>query len=385
MDRYVNMRPRVVQYNRLTNPSRCHFGIIGSSYNINNSKPLSLVDLAKPYNYLYDVIHDRLNRNLAASWGVKAAMDFSLIPDKWDIDKWLYFTKTTPFYPKDSFKEGNKGAATGKLAGMMNSSATTLNLDQSAIISQDIQLLNFIKAEMGEVMGITPQREGAISSSETVGGVERSVIQSNSITEWLFTLHDNIKKRVCECFLETAKVAFRGRSIKLPYILHSGYQQMLEFDGDEFAECDYGLVVDNTNDVQSFLQKLEMYAHALIQNKQITTGTLAKIWNKASINDIVRSIEYDERKTEESNLQSMRMQQEQFKAELERKAVMDERLMQLEELKLQDNREANIRDNETRKEIADKQVELKRDLQALIESDKTDFEVDQLIRQRLKL
>ena len=32
-DIYVNMRPRVIQYNRLSNPSRCHFGIIGSVYN----------------------------------------------------------------------------------------------------------------------------------------------------------------------------------------------------------------------------------------------------------------------------------------------------------------------------------------------------------------
>ena len=31
---YVNMRPRIVQYNRLSNPSRCHFGIVGSIYNL---------------------------------------------------------------------------------------------------------------------------------------------------------------------------------------------------------------------------------------------------------------------------------------------------------------------------------------------------------------
>ena len=37
---YVNMRPRVIQYNRLTSPSRCHFGIVGSIYNINEGKPL---------------------------------------------------------------------------------------------------------------------------------------------------------------------------------------------------------------------------------------------------------------------------------------------------------------------------------------------------------
>jgi hypothetical protein len=41
------MRPRIVQYNRLDNPSRCHFGIVGSIYNLNNDKPYSLVDRMK--------------------------------------------------------------------------------------------------------------------------------------------------------------------------------------------------------------------------------------------------------------------------------------------------------------------------------------------------
>ena len=64
---YVNMRPRVVQYNRLSNPSRCHFGFVGSIYNINDTKPFSLVDVMKPYNYLYNALHDRLNKAIAAN------------------------------------------------------------------------------------------------------------------------------------------------------------------------------------------------------------------------------------------------------------------------------------------------------------------------------
>ncbi len=64
---YVNMRPRIVQYNRLSNPSRCHFGIVGSIYNLNESKPFSLVDMMKPFAYFYDIIYDRLNKAIAAN------------------------------------------------------------------------------------------------------------------------------------------------------------------------------------------------------------------------------------------------------------------------------------------------------------------------------
>jgi hypothetical protein len=68
--------------------------------------------------------------------------------------------------------------------------------------------------EMAEVAGITKQREGQISNRETVGGVERATLQSSHITEWLFVQHEDVKKRVLECFLETAKIALKGRSKK---------------------------------------------------------------------------------------------------------------------------------------------------------------------------
>jgi len=47
-------------------------------------------------------------------------------------------------------------------------------------------LLEYIKTEMGEVCGISQQREGQISNRETVGGVERATLQSSHITEWIF-------------------------------------------------------------------------------------------------------------------------------------------------------------------------------------------------------
>lgn len=336
------MRPRIVQYNRLSNPSRCHFGIIGSVYNTNDSRPYSLVDMAKPYNYLYDVIHDRLNKNLAASWGKIMKLDLALVPKGWEIDKWMYYAKANHIAVVDSFKEGNKGQSTGKLAGSLNNqSSGVIDASQGDIIQHDVNLLSFIKMEMSEVIGISPQREGQVSNRETVGGVERSVLQSSHITEWIFTIHDDIKKRALECLLETAKVAMRGRTMKFQYLLSDGALKVIEIDGDEFAESDYGLLVDNSDDVQNFVQKMEAYAQALIQNQMISTSTLLKLWNGSSIADISRSIEDDERAIKESNAQEREAQSEQFQADLEYKKALEEEKLRIEE-------EKNIRDNETK-------------------------------------
>lgn len=47
--------------------------------------------------------------------------------------------------------------------------------------------------------------------------------------------------------METAKIALRGRGKKFQYILSDNSMRVMNIDGDEFAEADYGLVVDNSN------------------------------------------------------------------------------------------------------------------------------------------
>lgn len=66
----------------------------------------------------------------------------------------------------------------------------------------------------------------------------------------MFFKHDDVKKRVLEAFIETAKIAMKGRNKKFQYTLSDGSQKIMEIDGDEFAENDYGIVVDNGNGVQ---------------------------------------------------------------------------------------------------------------------------------------
>lgn len=341
-DIYVNMRPRVVQYNRLTNPSRCHFGIIGSIYNLNENEPFSLVDKMKPYNYLYDAIHDRLNKLMAKNWGKIIQLDLAKVPKGWDMDKWMYFAKTNNIAVIDSFKEGNVGAATGKLAGALNNASSgVIDAELGNIIQQNINLLEFIKLEMADVSGISKQREGQISNRETVGGVERATLQSSHITEWLFAQHDDVKKRALECFLETSKIALKGRQKKFQYILPDYSTKVMEIDGDEFAECDYGLVVDNSDSIQELQQKLDTLAQAALQNQTLNFSTIMKLYNSSSLAEKQRMVEKNEQdlmqRQQEAQQQQQQLQQQQLQAEAQAKEA---------EMQLKD--QLNQRDNETK-------------------------------------
>ena len=341
-DIYVNMRPRPIQYNRLSNPSRCHFGIIGSIYNLNDNRPFSLVDMMKQYNYLYDIIHDRLNKMMAKNWGKIIQMDLAKIPKGWDVEKWMYYAKVNGIAVVDSFNEGNIGAATGKLAGALNNASTgVIDAEFGNSIQSQINLLEFIKMEMSDVAGISRQREGQISNRETVGGVERATLQSAHITEWLFVQHEDVKRRALECFLETAKIALRGRSKKFQYILSDNSLRVMDIDGDEFAEADYGLVVDNGQGTQELSQKLDVLAQAALQNQTLSFSTIMKLYSSSSIAEKQRLVEKDERAIQDRAAQAQQQQLEVQQQEAQMKQEIEMRKMEQEDA-------LNMRDNETR-------------------------------------
>ena len=370
---YVNMRPRVIQYNRLSNPSRCHFGIVGSIYNLNDNKPFSLVDMMKPYNYLYDAIHDRLNKLIARNWGSLVRLDFAKKPKGWDVEKWLYYAKTMGLAVEDSFNEGNVGAATGKLAGALNNASTgVITASDGNQIQQYINLLEFIKMEMAEVAGITKQREGQVSNRETVGGVERATLQSSHITEWLFVVHEDVKKRALECLLETAKIALRGRSKKFQYILSDNSMRVMEIDGDEFAESDYGLIIDNGNGVQELNSKLDTLAQAALQNQTLSFSTIMKLFSSSSLAEKQRLVEKDERSIQERQAQAQQQQLQVQQQELEQKAQMEQAKMQQEDM-------LNQRDNETKILIAQMQANSRNEDDGIVEPEYSQEAKDKLM------
>lgn len=369
---YVNMGPCPIQFNRINNPSRCHFGIIGSIYNINDDKPYSMVDIMKPYNYMYDVVYDGLLKLLSRNHGKIIRLDFAKIPEKWGVDKWLTILKTAGVAVEDSFKEGNRGMATGKLAGSLNNASSgVVDAEMSQSILAQIQILEFIKNEMSEVAGISKQREGQISNRETVGGVERATLQSSHITEWLFVTHDDLKKRVLEAFIEVSKAAAKGRTIKFQYILPDSSNRLMEIDGDEYSECDYGIVVDNSPESQELKANLPQLVQAGLSSRMTTFSSAMKIWSTQSLAEKQRMIENDERMMQQQQQQQMQMQQE-----IQQKQIEENLRMKSMELEQQDM--LNQRDNETKILVATIQANSKQMQQQETPEDKGMSEAERM-------
>lgn len=361
-DIYLQMKPKTIQYNRLENPSKCHAGIIGQVYNTNQGRGVSLMDRCKNYQYLYDAVWDRLNKAIATNYGKIFELDISKIPNNWEVDKWMHFAITNKIAVVDSFKEGNQGAATGKLAGSMNTvGGRSIDMETGNYIQQHIYLLEFIKAEMSEIAGVSPQREGQISNRETKGGVERAVNQSSHITEYWFMQHEDVKLRTLTAFLETAKVALRGKNNKkVQYLLDDQTIQTLNIDSDVFCEADYGVVATTSSKVAELEQMLKGNAQVFLQNGG-GLSTVMDIYLSPSLMDMRRKIEIAE---EEINARNAKQAEDANKLEQERLAQE----ARLEQVKLELEERNNIRDNETKLQIA----QLKEDSQFLGDGDSDD-------------
>lgn len=296
-DIYVKWGPRPIQFRSMGNKSIGGSGYVGTFYNTNVSQSRSLMDRMKPYQYLYNVFMYRTELAFAKSKGKIAVLDSSRIPEHWTMDKWMYYAEIMGWAVEDPFKEGSKGAAQGKLSGTMNQNTKMLDLEMGNYIQQHVMMLEFIKKELGEIAGVTEQRQGQIDNRETVGGIERAVTQSSHITEKWFMLHDNTKMRVLETLLETAKYAWRNKKEKLQYISDEMASVITEIDGQQFNDADYGIMISNSTQDAELIGAMKQLAQAGIQNDKINFSGLMDIYLSDSMSSMRRKIEQYEEDT----------------------------------------------------------------------------------------
>jgi len=318
-DIYIKMQPRDIQFRSTGNPSVCKPGYTGIAYNINTSRAKSLMDRMKPYQYLYNVFMYRTEMAFAKAKGRIATLDLAQVPDNWSIDKWMHYAEVNGWAVRDSFKEAKKGVAQGKLAGQMNVQSDTINLELGNYIQQHVMMLQFLESQLGDIAGVTKQRQGQIENRELVGNVERAVSQSSHITEKWFAIHNNVKKKALALLLDTARLAWGdGKDKKLQYMLDDMSTAMLTIDSAKFASAEYDIHISNASDDAELLQSMKGLAQAGMQNGMIDFAGIMDIYTTPSLSDMRRKIETKEKekqqREQEQQQQAEKMQQEQLKA-----------------------------------------------------------------------
>ena len=203
------------------------------------------MSLMKPLQYLYIILWYRLELALSRDKGKAIVMDITQVPKSMgmEADKWLHYLTALGVVFVNPYEEGwdIPGREGGKPASF--NQFQSLDLTMSNVIAGYIQLMDKIEYMIGEISGVSAQRQGSISSNELVGNVERSVVQSANITEPWFWKHNLAKRNAYTNILNAAKHAYSTNGFKkLHYILDDGSRKFLEVTED-FLYSDFDMHV----------------------------------------------------------------------------------------------------------------------------------------------
>jgi len=197
------------------------------------------------------------------------------------------------------------------------------------VIDQYINLMAKIEDMASEITGVSKQREGAISSNELVGNVERSVIQSAHITEPWFWVHNQVKKEVLTMLLDTSKEAWKGNKRCLHYILDDATRAFLTLSDSFFYE-DMDVFLDDSTKNQQQIEALRNLMQPAMQNGASLLD-IAEIITMDNVNMIKNRLEEIEQK---------RMQQQQAmeeaQAQREQQAIQMQNEIKEEELMIKE-------------------------------------------------
>lgn len=280
---YKNIRPKKLQFRRMDNLSHCKSGYIGSVYNCNNSQSVSLMDRLTPFIYLYVIIWYNTELAISTNMGKIAIIDVSLIPDGWEIDKWLHYARAMKVGFVDSYNEGKKGERTGKINPSQQN--RELNLETGNYIQQHVTLLQYIESKIKNLAGVPEQRMGDMNASDLVGTTQSAINQSSYVTEKWFQIHNYNKQRVLEALVETAKSTWDGKSKKLQYVTDELATIFFSVDMNEFVNSEFGVFVSNSAKDQEALSTLKQLMQAALQNDKASLSTIIDVLNSESIAD----------------------------------------------------------------------------------------------------
>lgn len=348
-DIYVDIQPKKNQRRSMDNISKCKLGYVGYIYNSRNSQSVSLVDRMKPYQYLYDIIYYRTELGLAKNKGRIMLMDLAQIPSSmgWDVDKWMYYLEAMNI----GFINSAEEQPNGQRANFNQFQAVDLSM--GSFVDQHVKMLNEIEEKIGELSGVSRQRQGQVSSSELVGNTERAVVQSSHITEPWFYYHNEVKKRCLTALLEVAQMVWK-KGKKINHIFDDMTRMVFEIEPDIFCMSEYSIFVVDGSKEMKIKSTMEQMATNAYQS-----GTATSI-------EAITMLEYDsiaQMKKKLKELDAKKQQMQQAMAENESKMKQQE-FQQEAQLKLQLDQNETMRsheDNQTKIVVAEINAQAKLD------------------------
>jgi len=241
--------------------------LIGTTYEVKNTEAKSLLDMMKPFQVIYNVCMNQLFDLLKKEIGNVASINIRRIPklkdgdDQDAIDMWEVEARERGIVFDDDSPENTKAPVSN------TSIAKNIDLTRTNEIQSRYNLAVQMKNECWELIGMSKQRLGSISASETATATNTAVQQSYSQTEPLFVAHEYVLGQLYQAIIDAAQyIESNKEQSTLSYITSEGESAFIQVNGTDLRFRDLKVFPTNRPEDTQMFNELRQLAQAVIQN-----------------------------------------------------------------------------------------------------------------------
>lgn len=284
--------------------------IIGTTYEVKNTEARSLVDLMKPFQVIYNVCMNQLYKLLEKEVGKVQLMSLRHIPVPKDgdaqdaLDIWEMEARERGVVFIDDSPENLKAPSSFN-------QFTSLDLTRTQEIQSRYTLAQQMKLECWELIGMSRQRMGSISASETATGTQTAMQQSYSQTEPLFIAHEYVMGQLYQAIVDASLYTESTKpQSTLSYITNEGESAFVQVNGTELKLRDLKVFLTNRPEDTQMFNELRQLSQAIIQNGG-TLYDVIELYSTKSMREMKKTFKDLRDRQVQQQEQQMKMQQQQ--------------------------------------------------------------------------
>ena len=325
--------------------------IIGITHEVKNTEARSLVDLMKPFQVLYNVCMNQLYKLLEKEVGKVYLTSIRHIPIPKDgdaqdaLDIWEMEARNRGVMFIDDSPENLKSPSSFN-------QFRDIDLTRTQEIQSRYQLAMQLKNECWELVGMSKQRMGSISASESATGTNAAITQSYSQTEPLFVAHEYVLMQLYQAIIDASLyVESRKPQSTLSYITSKGESAFVQVNGTDLKFRDLKVFATNRPEDKKMFEEIRGLSQAVIQNGG-SLHDVIELYSTNSIREMKKVFKTLKERQEQIQDQQMQQQQQQMEQQQQQAQAQLQQAQLAQEQQLAHDDYQKELDRISKKEIA---------------------------------
>lgn len=325
--------------------------IIGTVHEIKNTEARSVVDLMKPFQVIYNICMNQLFKLLEKEIGKVYLTSIRHIPIPKDgdaqdaLDIWEMEARNRGVVFMDDSPENLKSPS-----GF--NQFRDIDLTRTQEIQSRYTLAQQMKNECWELIGLSKQRLGSVSASESATGTNTAVQQSYSQTEPLFVAHEYILGQVYQAIVDAAQYVESSKpSSTISYVTNEGENAFISVTGTDIKLRDLKVFPTNRPEDTQMFNELRQLGQAIIQNGG-TIYDVIELYSTKSMREMKKTFKDLRDRLFEQQQQQQQLEQQKLEQQQQQQQQTLEQQRLLEEQRIENENYQKELDRQNKKEIA---------------------------------